>query len=106
MFNAAKDLLTSKAARTYVNNLISRYGRVEELSIDSRNRKLLVVAQLDGESDSVTLNIDSYQIHSEGTKRFVEVESCRCSRRWLQTLMNDKFVGRRFELPPWAAAAL
>jgi hypothetical protein len=106
MFNAAKDLLTSKAARTYANNLIARYGRVEELNIDSRNRKLRVVAQLEGEPAAVTLDVDSYQIHSEGSKRLVEIESCRCSRKWLQTLLNDKVVGRRFELPPWAAAAL
>jgi hypothetical protein len=106
MFNAAKDLLTSKAARTYANNLIARYGRVEELNIDSRNRKLRLVALLEGEADAVTLDVDSYQIHNEGAKRFIEIESCRCSRKWLQTLLSDKVVGRRFELPPWAAAAL
>ncbi len=106
MFNAAKDLLTSKAARTYANNLISRYGRVDELTIDSKNRKLRAVAVLEGESTPVTLEVDSYQIHSEGAKRFVEITSCRCSRRWLETLLGDKVVGRRFELPPWAASAL
>ena len=106
MFNAAKDLLTSKAARTYANNLIARYGRVDDLNIDSRNRKVRVVAVLDGEVDAVTLDVDSYELHTEGAKRFVEIKSCRCSRRWVQTLLNDKVVGRRFELPPWAAAAL
>jgi len=106
MFNAAKDLFTGKAARTYANNFIARYGRIEDLNVDSRNRKLHVVAVLDGEVDAVTLDVDSYEIHSEGAKRFVEITSCRCSRRWVQTLLNDKVVGRRFELPPWAAAAL
>lgn len=106
MFNAAKDLFTSKAARTYANNVIARYGRVEELEIDSRNRKLRVVAMLEGEVDAVTLDVDSYQVHTEGTKKFISIESCRCSRRWVETLLKDKVVGRRFELPPWAAAAL
>ncbi len=106
MFNAAKDLLTSKAARSYANNLISRYGKVDELTIDSRNRKVHVVAILEGEQDAVSLDVDSYKIHTEGAKRFIEVESCRCSRRWLETLLLDKVRGRRFELPPWAAAAL
>jgi hypothetical protein len=106
MFNAAKDLLTSKAARSYLNNLIARYGKVQELTIDSRNRRVRLVALLDGEVDAVTVDIDSYQIHSVGDKRLIEMQSCRCSRRWLETLLIDRARGQRFELPGWAAAAL
>lgn len=106
MIHAAKDILTSKAAKTYVNNLISRYGKVEELTIDSRNRRGRVICQLDGEPSSVVIDIDRYTVHSEGAKRYVELEACRCSRRWIESLMIDHVRGRRFELPSWAAAAL
>ena len=106
MMNAAKDLLTSRAARTYVNNLIARYGKVEELTIDSRNRRGKVICMLDGETAPVVVDIDKYVVHAEGVKRFVEIESCRCSRRWMESLLIDHVRGRRFELPSWAAAAL
>ena len=106
MIHAAKDLLTSKAARVYVNNLIARYGKVEELSIDSGQRRVHLVCLLDGETLPVTVEVDRYEIHREGSKRFVEIGSCRCSRRWVETLLLDYVKGRRFELPPWAAAVL
>ena len=106
MIHAAKDLLTSKAARVYVNNLIARYGKVQELSIDSRNRRGHIVCLLDGEPTAVSVEVDSYEIHDEGAKRYVEIKACRCSRRWVETLLIDYVRGRRFELPGWAAAAL
>ncbi len=106
MINAAKDLLTSKAARVYVNNLIARYGKVQDLSIDSRNRQGRITCLLDGEAHPITVEIEKYEILSEGAKRFIEVRSCRCSRRWVETLLIDYVKDRRFELPSWASAAL
>jgi hypothetical protein len=106
MINAAKDMLTSKAARVYANNLIARYGKVDELAIDSRNHRLRVVCSLDGEATPITVDVENYRIHAEGPKRFIEIDSCRCSRRWVETLLIDRVRGKRFELPSWAAAAL
>ena len=104
--HAAKDLLTSRAARTYVNNVIARYGKVEDLTIDSKNRRGRAVVLLDGESSPVTVEILSYRVDAEGDRRFIQIETCRCSRRWLETLVIDHVQCRRFELPSWAAAAL
>ena len=106
MFNAAKDLLTSRAARTYLNNVIARYGKVEDLTIDSKQRRAHATVLLDGETAPVTVEVLGYVIHSDGQRRFIEVESCRCSRRWIESLIIDHVQRRRFELPPWAAAAL
>ncbi|PTY08542.1 hypothetical protein DB347_02885 [Opitutaceae bacterium EW11] len=106
MFHAAKDLVSSRAAKTYVNNLIARYGKVEDLSIDSRNRRVRIVALLDGETSPVTIDVERYAVHAEGAKRFIEVEQCRCSRRWVESLLLDYVRGRRFPLPSWAASVL
>ncbi len=106
MIHAAKDMIASKAARTYVNNLIARYGKVEELSIDSRNQRVRIICSLDGESVPITIDVDRYVIRDEGARKMVELESCRCSRRWIETLLIDYVKGRKFELPSWAAAAL
>ncbi len=106
MIHAAKDMIASKAARAYVNNLIARYGKVEELAIDSRNRRIRVTCSLDGESVPVTIDVERYIIHEDGPKRMIELDACRCSRRWIETLLIDFVKGRRFEIPPWATAAL
>jgi len=106
MLHAAKDLLTSQTARVYANHLIARYGKVQDLSIDSRNRRVRLVCLLDGEALPVTVEIERYEIHQDGDKRLIEIQSCRCSRRWVETLLLDFVQGKRHELPAWAAAAL
>ena len=106
MFTAAKDALSSHAARNYVNGLIKRYGEVSELKIDSRKKSVEIVCVLIGESEPVAVRIESYRVDSDGTKSFVEITALTCSRPWLNNLLEDHARGRRLELPSWAAAAL
>ncbi|MET0262164.1 MAG: hypothetical protein ABW223_04650 [Rariglobus sp.] len=106
MFTAAKDAMASQAARRYVNGLITRYGEVSDLKIDSRAKSVDVTCQLIGEREPVTVHVENYSIVKNGEKTFVEVQNCTCSRQWLQNLLQDHARGRRFELPSWAAAVL
>lgn len=106
MFTAAKDAMTSRAAQSYVNNLIGRYGRVTELRLDSRQKTIDVTGELIGEVTPVTIRIGAYEVIAEDGKKFVRVAACSASREWLDRLMNDQVRGRKFELPGWAAAAL
>lgn len=106
MFSAAKDLMTSKAAKAYANNLIGRYGSVDDLAIDSRRNRIEVVVQLNGEVSPIGVTIEKYQLQQESGKTFLEVLDSSCTRPWLQAVMRDHLHGRRFELPSWAVAAL
>ena len=106
MFTAAKDALASQAARTFVNDRIAHYGLVRELKIDSRAKTVAVVCELIGESEPVSVRIDSYRLVSENGQPFVEVLSCSCSRPWLHNLLTDHVCGRRWGLPVWAAKVL
>ena len=106
MFSAAKDLMTSKAAKAYANNFIARYGTVDELSIDSKRNRIELLVRLNGEVSPVGLTIEKYQLVSAQGKNFIEVVDSSCTRPWLQAVMRDHLHGRRFEVPSWAAAAL
>lgn len=106
MFNAAKDALASRAAQTYLNNLIARYGKVERLKIDSAKKQMEVVCLLEGEMTPITVSVGNYVVQSEGEKKFIQISDCTCSRPWLQNLLADFADGRRVELPAWAASAL
>lgn len=106
MFGAAKDLMTSKAARAYLNNVISRYGEVQDLKIDSSKRRIDVVCRLNGEVSPIGVTIERYQIEEEGPKKFVQILDSKATRPWLQAVLQDHLHGRRFEVPSWAAAAL
>ena len=106
MFSAAKDMMTSKAAKAYVNDFIKRYGRVDDLNIDSKRRRIEVTCTLNGEVSPIGVTIEKYRIEQEAGKTFLEVIDSSATRVWMQTAMRDHLHGRRFELPSWAAAAL
>jgi hypothetical protein len=106
MFNAAKDALASRAAQVWANNLIARYGRVQDLKIDSRGKTMEVSCLLDGESTPITIRIENYVVETERDKKFIRATGFTCTRPWLQNFLRDFGPRQRIELPPWAAAAL
>jgi hypothetical protein len=106
MFNAAKDAIAGRAAQTYLNDMIRRYGKLQRLKIDSTHRQMEAVCLLEGEATPITVNVGNYEVQSEGSRKFLKISQCTCSRPWLQNLLTDYADGRRFELPAWAASAL
>ena len=106
MFSAAKDLMTSQAAKAWVNNTIARYGQVDELKIDSKRNRIEVVATLKGEVSAIGVTIEKYRLETKGTKTFLEVIDSSATRPWLQAVMRDHLHGRKFEVPGWATSAL
>ena len=102
----ADQFLTSKAAKAYANNVIARYGAVDELTVDSKRHRIELTVQLNGEVSPVGVTIERYAIEEEGGKKFFQVLDSSATRPWLQAVMRDHLHGRRLELPPWAAAAL
>jgi hypothetical protein len=106
MFSAAKDLMTSKAAKSYVNDLIKSYGKVDELSIDSKRHRVDMRCQLAGEVSPIGVTIEKYQLEQRGGKTFIQVLDSSATRPWMQAAMRAHLHGRKFEVPGWAAAAL
>lgn len=106
MFSAAKDMMTSKAAKAWVNNFIASYGRVRELEIDSKRHRIEVVCELNGEVSPIGVTIENYALEKRGGKTFFEVLDSSATRPWMQSVMRDHLHGRKFEVPPWAAGAL
>jgi hypothetical protein len=106
MFSAAKDMMTSKAARAYANNFIAAYGAIDDLTIDSTRNRVEVTLRLNGEVSPIGITIEKYRLDQENGKAFLEVLDSSCTRPWLQAVMRDHLHGRRFAVPSWAAAAL
>jgi hypothetical protein len=106
MLSAAKDMMTSKAAKAWVNDFIKRYGRVDELAIDSKRNRIEVVCHLNGEVSAIGVTIEKYLVEKKAGKTMFEVLDSSATRPWLQAVMRDHLHGRKIELPGWAAAAL
>jgi hypothetical protein len=106
MLSAAKDMMTSKAAKSWVNDQIKTYGRVDEFSIDSKRRRIDMKCQLAGEVSPIGITIEKYQIEQRAGKTFIEVLDSSATRPWMQAAMRAHLHGRKIEVPGWAAAAL
>ncbi len=106
MFTAAKDALASRAAIVWVNQRIARYGRVQDLKIDSRHRTVEISCLLDGELTPIAIKIGNYVVETEHDRSFLRATDFSCTRPWLQKVLTDFGHRHRIELPPWVAAAL
>ncbi|HWA10846.1 MAG TPA: hypothetical protein VG838_15510 [Opitutaceae bacterium] len=105
MFGAAKNFMASKAAQTYVNGLISRYGTLRDLQIDAANKRVQLVCELHGETDPIRLSV-SYRVQERGGQRFAQITGCACARPWVQHLVEDFVQGRDVEVPGWAVSMI
>jgi hypothetical protein len=106
MFRAAKDALAGESARIYLNDLLARYGRLEALAIDSKKGSMELTCRLHGEAESITLHVGKYWIEQQGQTHTLRLADCRCSRVWVQNLLEDHVEKKSFPLPGWAATAL
>jgi hypothetical protein len=106
MFRSAKDALAGKSARIYLNDLLARYGRLEDLRIDSKAGTMELTCLLHGEREPISIYVGKYLIEQQGQTRTLRLSECRCSRAWVQNLLIDFAEKKSFALPSWAAAAL
>jgi hypothetical protein len=106
MFSAAKDMMTSKAAKSYVNDYIKTYGRVDELSIDSKRQRIDMRCQLSGEVSAIGVTIEKYRLEQRDGQTYLEVLDSSATRPWMQAAMRAHLHGRKIPVPAWAAAAL
>lgn len=106
MISAAKDLITGKAAKGYLNDMIRTYGRVGELSVDSKRGRIELTCELLGEAEPIDVTIERYVIVRDDVSAFLEVRESTASRPWLDAALRVHLHGRRIALPGWAAAAL
>ncbi len=106
MFSAAKDKMTSHAAKSYLNDVIKTYGEVEELTIDSKQKRVSLTCRLLGETDPITVAIDQYQVEKQDGRSYLIVTQSKATKPWLQAALQVHLHERRIALPAWAVAAL
>ncbi len=106
MFKAAKDAMTSKAALHFFNKEMVRYGKLLDLSIDSRNRTVEASCLLNGEAEPILIRVDNYTIEPDNGKNYLRATGITCNRPWLASLLEDFAENRRVELPSWASSFL
>jgi hypothetical protein len=94
-----KDKAVSKTLTFFVDQLISKYGKIIDIRLDSNDRRIEIEMLLKGESAPVSIRLENYEIISEGHRHFITCRDIHVSREWMKMLTDDLIRDRRFEIP-------
>jgi hypothetical protein len=97
--------MASGAVKSLLGGRIERYGRLLDLRIHSRERRLSAVVLLAGEEEEIAIEVGKYRIVGERGSHGLVVERVSASREWLQLLLEDFLVGREIPIPSLALLA-
>ncbi len=106
MLAAARDALTSRTARSYLQPKIAAYAAIERLALDSAARRIDLELRLLGEPVPVAVTVEAYRLGQTEAGPTVEIVATSASRPWLAAALRTHVHGRTFPVPPWLAALL
>ena len=104
------DSFKSKGVLYLANKEIQEFGKFEELEIDKKNKTIDARLLLIGERESIDINIKNYQVVNFNGKDFLQFDSIKITREWLNAIANkylrDKLGNLRVEIPSAALMVL
>ena len=77
-----------------------------ELSIDTKNKRVLVRLELVGEKEPVDVEILRYNLKQKEQTTYITVEEVTSSREWLTIALRKFVVGQDLPIPAKAGAVL
>src|SRR4051812_39054946 len=99
MIHSAKDAGTSFVVERAVAHRLQPYGRMLNLSIDSKTKRIRLEVLLKGETDPIAIMIDEYQLTNVAGADFILIKKASASREWIHALIQDFGLGRTIPLP-------
>lgn len=99
MAHAVKDAGSSFIVERAIAHRLQPYGRMLNLSIDSKTKRIRLEILLKGESEPVTITIDEYRLITEAGADFISIQKASASREWMNALLQDFALGKTIPLP-------
>ena len=93
-------------ARVAINTKLRSIGKMTELSIDTKNKRIRVRLELLGEAEPIDLQILRYSLKEKGEATYITIEEVTSSRDWLTAALREFVVGQDLALPAKAGAVL
>lgn len=105
-FHSAKDAGVSIVAERYAARLLEPYGRMLNLSIDSRAKKITVEILPKGEQTPITVTIGQYELIHLNQQTSILIKQASANREWVDALLKDFAVGEAIKIPAQYANTL
>jgi hypothetical protein len=95
----AKDAAMQKAVLLFLRPKLSRYGEVEELTLETSSKRLSGVIRLQGEPAPLIISEAYYDIRRQGDDVFLVFHGVKVSREWVQNLLEDHLDKLPLKIP-------
>ena len=99
MIRKMKDAALAKGAKAAINRQIKAYGEMLKLDLDSKNRSITLDVMLEGEKESLRIQVSRYELAEENGTYLLRVYGVETSRAWINTAAASYLEGRAFEIP-------
>jgi hypothetical protein len=101
LFRATKDQALAAAARRRLNPLLSDFGEMLNLSIDTEAKSVRCSLQLKGEPAPLDITVAKYDLLKQDGRTFLEVDSddITTSKEWITVLLHKTLDKHRYEIP-------
>lgn len=97
--NQVKDTGASTAIQRWLAKEMADYGEVIDFNINSGQRKAELHVLLKGERERLTVNIEDYEISTEGQESFIVVRRAHASREWVNAVLRNFVINKKHKIP-------
>jgi hypothetical protein len=110
MFNSAlsraKDAALERAILVLLGPKLTRYGEIQQLTLDTSARRLSAVLLLHGDPSALIISEARYDIQRQGDEALLVFHSVKASRPWVQNLLEDHLHRFPLKLPEFVRRLL
>lgn len=85
-----KDKIISKTLQSFVNFMITDYGKLINFDINSKDRTIFLKVSLKGEDEVLNIAFTNYSIVADHNNTYFRFDSIRTSREWMNILFDKK----------------
>jgi hypothetical protein len=98
---AIKDAMLAGMAKPHLQEMLAPYGTLRALSLDSSQRRVVLVVHLNGDTEPTEISVENYRIQRENGHVWIETptEAFTSSRAWVAAVLNRLVAGKRTEIP-------
>ncbi len=95
MTRSLKDGALGLSLKTFLNERLSKYGKIIECKIDTRRACAHLTAIMHGDPEPVSAIVERYELEREGGEHYIVLRKINSSHPQLMQL----FAGKRYKLP-------
>jgi hypothetical protein len=81
------------------NFLIKDYGKILNLSINSKDKSVGLTVDLNGEKEPLNIKISNYRVFEKNGESFIKINGIETSRDWINRVASSYLSGKEFKVP-------